>query len=64
MGFVFLIIFIPIILPLLILGYTILFKSDDWTGEKRANQKFMETYYDEYVHSDNSPAYDSVDKLK
>ena len=62
MGIVVLLVFLPIILPLLILGYVILFNSDKWTGEKKAAQDYTEAYYDAYVHSENSPAYNSVDK--
>ena len=62
MGFIFVIIVLPVILPLLILGYTILFNGDKWTGEKKDTQKYIEAYYDEYVHSENSPVYNSNKK--
>lgn len=62
MEFVFLIICLPVIIPLLILGYTILYNDDKWTGKKKDTQDYMEAYYDEYVHSDNSPVYNSLEK--
>ncbi len=64
MGIVFLVIFFPVILPLLIIGYTILFNDDKWTGKKKDTQAYRETYYDKYIHSVNNPLYESNDKIE
>ena len=64
MGIAVLLVFLPIIIPLLIVGFVILFNTDKWTGEKKAVQDYIKAYYDEYVHSENSPAYKSIEKTE
>ena len=48
MGFFVFILLSPVLLPLIILAFTVLFNADKWTGEKQEYQDALEEYYDDY----------------
>ena len=53
MGIVVFILLSPILLPLIILGGSILLNEDKWTGEKNEYNKALKEYYDDYSNCES-----------
>ena len=49
MGIIVFIIFLPVLLPLIILAAIVLFNADKWTGEKKEYHDALEEYYNDVL---------------
>lgn len=53
MGIIVFFLLSPVLLPLIILGITVLFNADKWSGEKQEYQEYLEDNYDDYSNYEN-----------